>query len=97
MSTKDTIKNLTDKERKLFYAVVAGNDDPGCGWYHDLLHMAGMEEDHSSAGVLGSLVKKGLVDSEDQHDAGMLGIEGPLYWVSLTEGEKWRAWLESEV
>ena len=81
----DTIKNLTEKERQLFNAVIRGMDAHGCGWYHELLSRAGMEEDHSSAGVLGSLVKKELVDSEDQSEPGMLGIDEPIYWVKLTD------------
>ncbi len=82
---KDTIKNLTDKERKLFNAVIKGMDSHGTGWYHELVSRADMEEDHSTAGVLGSLVKKGLVDSEDQSEPGMLGIDEPIYWVKLTD------------
>jgi len=82
---KDTIKNLTEKETQLFNAVIRGMDSHGCGWYHELLSRAGMEEDHSSAGVLGSLVKKELVDSEDQSEPGMLGINEPIYWVNLTD------------
>tara|TARA_R100001510_G_scaffold5123_1_gene4036 strand:- start:1169 stop:1507 length:339 start_codon:yes stop_codon:yes gene_type:complete len=81
---EDTIKNLTDKERELFNAVIEGMDATGCGWYHELVaRTETLEDDHSTAGVLGSLVKKGLVESE-------LHFTGPdCYWVKLTlEGAK---------
>tara|TARA_B100001094_G_C17725565_1_gene574075 strand:- start:159 stop:491 length:333 start_codon:yes stop_codon:yes gene_type:complete len=82
----NTIKNLTDKERQLFNAVIRGMDSPGTGWYHELLYRADMEEDHSSAGVLGSLVKKELVISTNEWDPDMLGIDSSgLFWVRLTE------------
>lgn len=83
----DTIKNLTDKERQLFNAVIRGMDAHGCGWYHELTARADMEDNHSTAGVLGSLVKKGLVTSTNEWDPDMLNIDSSgLFWVVLTEG-----------
>ncbi|AEC53204.1 hypothetical protein SCRM01_258 [Synechococcus phage S-CRM01] len=66
---------LTVKEQKLYDSIVQGMDEPGCGWLHELA-----DESHSTAGVLGSLVKKGLVISSEIKEKGM-----PVtYWVKLT-------------
>ena len=82
---KEILKNLTALEQKLFNAVIRGMDAHGCGWYHEILSRAGLEEDHSSAGVLGSLVKKELVESTNEWDPDMLNIDSSgLYWVKLT-------------
>ena len=82
----DTIKNLTEKERELFNQVIKGMDACGCGWYHELVSRTTMEEDHSTAGVLGSLVKKGLVVSTNEWDPDMMNIDSSgLFWVKLTE------------
>ena len=69
------INNLTEKEKSLFNQVIKGMDTLGCGWLHELAARAGMEDDHSTAGVLGSLVKKGLVSSSE---------EMGCFWVRLT-------------
>ena len=66
-------QKLTKKEAALLEAITEGMDQPGCGWLHELA-----DETHETAGVLGSLIKKGLVHSYKD-------TEGPVpcYWVSL--------------
>lgn len=61
--------NLTAKEQKLYDAIREGMDEPGSGWLHELA-----PETKETAGVLGSLVKKGLVRSIEDDDA---------YWVEI--------------
>ena len=68
--------SLTAKESALFAAIVEGMDSPGCGWLHELV-----EPSRSMSAVLGSLVKKGLVDSDRDDN----GAPSACYWVSLTE------------
>jgi hypothetical protein len=51
-----TAVSLTAKEQALLAAIAEGMDEPGCGWLHELA-----DETRETAGVLGSLVKKGLV------------------------------------
>jgi len=76
-----TKMTLTEKEAKLFTAIAKGMDEPRMGWLHELA-----EESHSTAGVLGSLIKKGLVISEEEE--GCTDNPVPCYWVFLTdEGE----------
>ena len=65
---------LTTKEQALLDAITEGMDEPGCGWLHELA-----DESLSTAGVLGSLVKKGLVVSHKERTPGY----PPAYWVSL--------------
>jgi DNA-binding MarR family transcriptional regulator len=67
---------LTAKESQLFAAIVDGMDQRGCGWLHELA-----EPSRSVSAVLGSLVKKGLVDSSRDDN----GAPGACYWVSLTD------------
>ena len=68
---------LTDKESALLSAITEGMDEPGCGWLHEI---SPFSNDHVTAGVLGSLIEKGLVHSYQDSD----GIPGlPCYWVSL--------------
>ena len=66
---------LTDKEQSLLSAITEGMDQPGCGWLHDITPF---DNDHVTAGVLGSLISKGLVTSYEDN-------EGPMvcYWVEL--------------
>lgn len=66
---------LTDKEQALFDSIREGMDAPGCGWLHEL---DPFNNDHVCAGVLGSLIKKGLVHSYEDN-------EGPMvaYWVQI--------------
>ena len=68
---------LTPKEQVLLDAIKHGMDEPGCGWLHELA-----EETRSTAGVLGSLVKKGLVVST-KFPPEAPGY-GPSYWVELS-------------
>ena len=65
---------LTIKEQALYDSIVAGMDEPGCGWLHELA-----EESLSTNGVLGSLVRKGLVVSSEIKEPG----HPATYWVSL--------------
>jgi hypothetical protein len=53
--------NLTDKEQALLNEIKIGMDEPGCGWLHEITPF---QSDHVTAGVLGSLIEKGLVHSE---------------------------------
>jgi hypothetical protein len=68
---------LTDKEQSLLTAIQEGMDEPGCGWLHEVTPF---QNDHVTAGVLGSLVQKGLVHSHED-------TEGPMacYWVELID------------
>lgn len=68
--------SLTAKESALFAAIAEGMDEPGCGWLHELA-----EPSRSMSAILGSLVKKGLVDSDRDDN----GAPSACYWVSLTE------------
>jgi hypothetical protein len=65
---------LTPKENALLSAIMEGMDEPGCGWLHELA-----DETRSTAGILGSLVKKGLVTSHKETNPGY----PPCYWVEL--------------
>ena len=68
---------ITDKESALLSAITEGMDEPGCGWLHEI---SPFSNDHVTAGVLGSLIEKGLVHSYQDND----GIPGlTCYWVSL--------------
>lgn len=66
--------NLTPKEQTLLAAIQEGMDEPGCGWLHELA-----DETRATAGVLGSLVKKGLVVSTACPEPGY----PTSYWVAL--------------
>ena len=68
--------SLTAKESALFAAIAEGMDSPGCGWLHELV-----EPSRSMSAVLGSLVKKGLVDSNRDDN----GAPSACCWVSLTD------------
>ena len=68
--------SLTVKESALFASIAEGMDEPGCGWLHELA-----ESSRSLSAVLGSLVRKGLVDSDRDDN----GAPSACYWVSLTE------------
>ncbi len=68
---------LTEKEQTLFDAIADGMDEPGCGWLHEVNPFS---NDHVTAGVLGSLIAKGLVTSwEDDETC------PPIYWVELAK------------
>lgn len=73
--------NLTEKEQALYDAICKGMDEPGCGWLSELRFGLGFANDHVAAGVLGSLVQKGLVTSTVDH-SGLPGIPD-AYWVEL--------------
>jgi hypothetical protein len=66
--------NLTKKEQALLESIKEGMDQPGCGWLHELA-----DETHETAGVLGSLVKKGLVVSHKEKERGY----PPAHWVQV--------------
>ena len=68
--------SLTEKETALYQAIERGMNEPGCGWLHELA-----PETHETAGVLGSLVKKGLVTSMECKEPGL----EVAYWVSISE------------
>jgi len=69
----ETIK-LTPKEQALLSSIQEGMDEPGCGWLHELA-----DENRSTAAVLGSLIKKGLVTSSDFREPGY----PTAYWVEI--------------
>jgi hypothetical protein len=70
----DLTMSLTAKEQSLFTAISDGMDEPGCGWLHELA-----DESLATNGVLGSLIKKGLVVSTKVKEKG----EPVAYWVAL--------------
>lgn len=70
--------NLTAKEQALFDSVVEGMDEPGCGWLHELTPF---DNDHVTAGLVGSLVAKGLIHSHEYEETAP-GY-GPAYWITL--------------
>lgn len=65
----NVMAKLTAKEQKLYDAIAEGMDEPGCGWLHELA-----PETRSTSGVLGNLIKKGLVTSS---------VEDGCSWVAL--------------
>ena len=76
--TAKQIPTLTDKEQALFNSLAEGMDEPGCGWLHELTPF---QNDHVTAGVLGSLIEKGLVHSHEEPETAP-GY-GSCYWISL--------------
>lgn len=73
-----TATDLTAKEAALLQAVTEGMDSPGSGWLHEITPF---DNDHVTAGVLGSLIAKGLVTSY-RDDDNLPGFP-PVYWVEL--------------
>lgn len=71
-----TTLTLTAKEAALLEAIQKGMDEPGCGWLHEL-----GPETKETAGVLGSLVKRGLVFSHKEPPT--TPGSPPSYWVEL--------------
>lgn len=69
---------LTEKELALFQAIQKGMDGPNCGWLHEVTPF---DNDHVTAGVLSSLVKKKLVHSYEDNE----GEFGPCYWVEVIQ------------
>lgn len=70
----ETAVALTAKEQTLLDSITQGMDEPGSGWLHELA-----DESLATNGVLGSLVKKGLVVSSKVKEKG----EPAAYWVAL--------------
>jgi len=70
-----TNTTLTEKETALLNIIAEGMDCPGSGWLHEI-----GDGSHSEAAVLGSLIKKGLVESREDTDGGA----GTCYFVELT-------------
>lgn len=72
------MNTLTTKEQQLLDRISQGMDAPGEGWLHELTPF---DNDHVTAGVLGSLVEKGLVHSHQDEET----VPGfpPAYWVTL--------------
>jgi len=66
---------LTDKETALLESIRQGMDEPGCGWLHEIEPFG---NDHVAAGVLGSLIRRGLVTSTEDKEG-----PSPCYWVAL--------------
>ena len=69
---------LTDKEAMLYESVKRGMDSPGSGWLHELA-MVGWSN-RTAAGVLSSLIRKGLVTSHMEPGEG----NNKCYWIELT-------------
>lgn len=71
------MQNLTPKEIALLESIREGMDEPGCGWLHEVTPF---QNDHETAGVLGSLIAKGLVKSNE-----MEATPGypAAYWIEL--------------
>lgn len=65
---------LTDKEQQLMKSILKGMDEPGCGWLDQL---DPFNNSKVCAGVLSSLIQKGLVNSYQDED-----FPG-CYWISL--------------
>ena len=71
-----TTQTLTDKERLLYSSIQEGMDEPGCGWLHEL---DPFNDGRTLPGVLGSLIKKGLVHSYQDEEF------PDCYWVTLND------------
>ena len=71
-----TALNLTQKEQELLTAIQEGMDEPGCGWLHEIEPFG---NDHVTAGVLGSLITKGLVISHEERTPGYPSA----FWVQV--------------
>lgn len=69
---------LTAKESTLYEAVKCGMDSPGTGWLHELT--PGGWSNRTAAGVLSSLIRKGLVTSHMEPGEG----NNQCYWIELT-------------
>ena len=71
---------LTEKEQALLDTIGDGMDAPGCGWLHEVTPF---DSDHVTAGVLGSLIAKGLVTSWKDPESPL--PSNPCYWVELAD------------
>jgi hypothetical protein len=65
---------LTDKELQLLDSIKEGMDQPGCGWLWELNPFS---SDKICAGVLSSLIKKGLVHSYQDEES------PDCYWIEI--------------
>jgi hypothetical protein len=65
-----TAITLTAKEQALYDSIAQGMDEPGCGWLHELA-----AETRETAGVLGSLVNKGLVTTFVEDDCSWVALK----------------------
>jgi hypothetical protein len=70
---------LTAKETELLTSIADGMDEPGIGWLHEVTPF---QNDHVTAGLLGSLMGKGLVLSTEDDETAP-GYP-PAYWVEIT-------------
>jgi hypothetical protein len=66
--------NCTVKEADLLNKIIEGMDHAGEGWFHELTATA--TPTHSERALLGSLIKKGLVHSQDKDG---------LSWVEIAD------------
>jgi hypothetical protein len=64
MKESTAVTQLTTKEAALLKEIQVGMDEPGCGWLHEIAPIDWSPR--TIAGVLGSLVKKGLVVSNEE-------------------------------
>ena len=62
-TTTTTTRRLSPKENEMLDRIKEGMDHAGEGWFHELTATA--TPTHSECAVLGSLIKKGWVNSED--------------------------------
>jgi len=65
---------LTDKEHQLLDSIIKGMDEPGCGW---LWELNPFNNEKICAGVLSSLIKKGLVNSLQDEES------PDCYWIEI--------------
>jgi hypothetical protein len=77
--------NLTKKEQALLESVTEGMDQPYCGWLHELAPCDWTNR--SAAGVLSSLIRKGLVTSHEEPGEG----GNKCYWIELVAPQGWEA------
>lgn len=63
-----TTTTTTALETALLNKVTEGMDNPGEGWFHEFTNS--MTPTHSECAVLGSLITKGLIVSEDYDEDG---------------------------
>ena len=70
---------LTAKETQLLTYIREGMDEPGCGWLHELA--PANWSPRSAAGVLSSLIRKGLVHSHKE-PPNQPGYPSS-YWITL--------------
>lgn len=67
---------MTEKEQILYNAIEKGMDEPKCGWLHEFA-----DEGKTTSGLVSSLVKKGLIESDCVEEIGC----PDAYWVNIKE------------